>query len=576
MLPAKRYAPFVAVIMAQLVLVAVAPSKGKEVVAPQFASGQAPAGGVVVDPNTGKPVTGPGSVAGGAGTQPGSPVGGGTGGGTAGGGVGTTGTGSTGAVVSGGGSTSGGVAGGDTSRCAGARQFSDFPQAPPCVAHTGNPGATYSGVTDKTITLLYFREKDNPVVKGLLQSQNLYSDPADQQKYVAAMETFINKKYELYGRKVKMVFWTSPCGAAPPDPTCFRNDAKALVAQHHPFAVLYDNNTNTPAFFDELSKLHVINFGGWHFQDSFSTARRPYHYDNLMGGDFQAELTGEYFCKKLAGKKARFAGAPDPGTTDLRTLVRKVAVFYPNTEVNTEPAQHLQKLLNACGTKTVDVPYSPDTATASSQATSQIAQAKNAGATSCMYFADPIAPAFGTKAMTSQNWYPEHILVGSGLIDYDILARLYDPQQWAHAFGPSDTVVYKPLGEQEASITWRAAGNSGNAYSSAELQWGYWAVIAAGLQMAGPTLNPGTFEQALLSGSVDTRPYAQSKNPNVTYVHFGKGDYTATSDAKEAYWDANATSPIDGKAGAYVSLNSGRRYRNGEWTNVEPSLPPGV
>ena len=578
MIPAKRYAPFVAVIMAQLVLVAVAPSKGKEVVAPQFASAQNPAAGSVIDPNTGRPVTG--SVAGGSGAQLGGSTGGGsTGGATGAGGTGTSGSSSTGGSVVGGGGSGGGSGGGgagDTSRCAGSRQFLDFPQAPPCVAHTGNPGATYPGVTDKTINLVYFREKDNPVVKGLLQSQGLYSDPADQQKYLAAMETFINNKYELYGRKVKMSFWTSPCEAAPPDPACFRTDAKALVAQEHPFAVLYDNNTNTPAFFDELSKAHVINFGGWHFQDSFSTARRPYHYDNLTGGDFQAELTGEYWCKKLAGKKARYAGAPDPGTTDLRTLVRKAAVFYPQTEVNTEPAQHLEKILNSCGTQTVDVGYSPDTATASSQATSQVAQAKNAGATSVLYFADPIAPAFGTKAMTSQNWFPEHVLVGSGLIDYDILARLYDPQQWAHAFGPSDTVVYKPLGQQEASITWRAAGNSGNAYSSAELQWGYWAVIAAGIQMAGPTLNPGTFEQALLSGSVDTKPYAVGRNPNINYVHFGKGDYTAVSDAKEAYWDANAPSPIDGKAGAYVALNSGRRYRIGEWTAGEPQLPPGL
>jgi ABC-type branched-subunit amino acid transport system substrate-binding protein len=287
-----------------------------------------------------------------------------------------------------------------------------------------------------------------------------------------------------------------------------------------------------------------------------------------MGGDFQAELTGEYWCKKLAGKKARYAGS-----ADLRLKVRKAAVFYPQTDVNTGPARHLEKVLQACGTEVVDVPYSPDTATASSQATSQVAQARNAGATSVLYFSDPIAPAFGTKAMTSQQWFPEHVLVGSGLVDYDVLARLYDPQQWANAFGPSDTVVYKPLGQQEASITWRAAGNSGNAYSSAELQWGYWAVIAAGMQMAGPVLNPGTFEQALLSGSIDSLPWGRTRNPNVNYIHFTRGDYTAASDAKEAYWDANAISPIDGKRGAYVALNGGRRYRIGDWTPGEPVLP---
>jgi hypothetical protein len=558
--PVRRYAPFLAVILAQLLLVVLAPSKGRTELAPQFdvpgtSAAAVTPGGVAAPVLTGAtaaPVAGqqqrqqPGQVAAGqSGSRPSS----------------TT------TVVA----PPVTVGGGDRSRCAGTRQFLDFPQAPPCVAHTGNAGATYPGVSGKTINLVYFREKDNPVVKGLLQSQGLYSDPADQRKYIAAMETFINLRYELYGRRVKMTFWQSPCEAAPPVDSCFRDDAKALVAQEKPFAVLYDNNTNTPAFFDELSKAHVINFGGWHFQDSFNTSHRPYHYDNLMGGDVQAELTGEYWCKKLARKKARYAGS-----ADLQALPRKAAVFYPQTEVNTEPAQHLEKILKGCGTEIVDVPYSPDTATASSQATSQVAAAKNAGATSVLYFADPIAPAFGTKAMTSQNWFPEHVLVGSGLIDYDILARLYDPQQWAHAFGPSDTVVYKPLGQQEASIVWRAAGNTGDAYTSAELQWGYWAVIAGGIQMAGPTLNPGTFEQALLSGSTDTIPYAVGKNPNINYVHFGTGDYTAVSDAKEAYWDANAISPIDGKAGAYVSLAAGRRYRLGEWTSGEPTLPAGV
>jgi hypothetical protein len=144
-----------------------------------------------------------------------------------------------------------------------------------------------------------------------------------------------------------------------------------------------------------------------------------------------------------------------------------------------------------------------------------------------------------------------------------------------HAFGPSDTVVYKPLGQQEASVTWRAAGRSGNAYSSAQLQWSYWAVIAAGIQMAGPRLDPGTFEQALLSGRVDGPQWGRSHNPNLSWVHFAPGHYTATSDAKEVYWDPDATSPIDGKAGAYVALRSGRRYALGQWIPGEPVLPAG-
>jgi hypothetical protein len=566
-LPAKRYAPFVAVILAQLVLVAVAPSKGKEVTAPTFAAGQQSAG-QDLGALPGQPsAAGP---AGSAGAGAPGPTSNGSRPGSAGAVPGGAGTGTRGVTAAAPGAAGSGAP--DTSHCSStSRQFLDYPQAPPCVPHTTNPGATYAGVSAKTVKLVYFREKDNPVVKGLLQSQGIYSDPADQQRFLAAMETFVNKRYELYGRKVQMSFWTSPCEAAPPVDSCFRDDAKALVAKEHPFAVVYDNNTNTPAFFDELSKQHVVNFGGWHFQDSFNTAHRPYHWDALMGGDAQAELTGEYWCKRLAGHKAQYAGS-----ADLKAKVRKAAVFYPATDVNTEPAKHLQSLLKACGTEVVDMPYSPDTATAASQATSQAAQARSSGATSILFFADPIAPAYSTSAMTSQNFYPEHVLVGSGLIDYDALARLYDPAQWKHAFGVSDTVVYKPFGQQEASVTWRAAGNTGNPYTSAELQWSYWAIVACGVQMAGPVLNPGTFETAMLSGACDSPTYLVAKDPSITYVHFGKGDYTATSDAKEAYWDPNATSRIDGKQGAYVALNGGRRYRIGDWTPGEPIFPAGV
>ena len=566
---ARRYAPFAAVVLAQLVVVALAPSKPPQQAGTSFASG-AYAPGAAGAPGAAAGGGTAGGVAGGAAT-------GGTGaGGTTGGGATGSGAvaGPSGAVSSGGGAPGSTTAAGkgDTSHCRNGRQFAGILTAPPCVPTwtkgADNGGTTYKGVTAKTIKIVYFREKDNPVVKGLLQSQGLYSDPADQQRFLQAAETFINSKYELYGRKVEFSFYRSPCQAAPPDPTCFRTDAKNLVAQEKPFGVFYDNNTNTPAFFDELSKLGVVNFGGWHFQDSFSTQRRPFHYDVYMGGDFQATLTGEYWCKKLAGKKARYAGTPD-----LQAKVRKAVVFYPQTEVNTEPAQRLESIMRKCGSDVVDIPYSPDTATAAQQSRSQVQKAKDAGVTSVLYFADPIAPAFGTNQMTQQAWFPEQVLVGSGLIDYDKLARLYDQQQWKNAFGPSDLPMPDALEKSDAAVVWKDAGQSGPPYASSNLPWSYLATMACGIQMSGPTLNPGTFEQALLSGTCNGGGWRDGQNPKRARVQFGKGDYTALSDARQVWWDPNAPSKIDGKNGAYVDMDGGRRYAIGDWTPGEPALP---
>ena len=571
---AKRYAPFAAVVLAQLAVITLAPSRPVTSADP-FAAGVStgvtgqPLPGAAA-PLPGAPATATPPATGGSASStggstsltPGSSSGstGGSVGGTSGSG---TGTGTTGAGV---------APAGDTSHCVRGRQFGDYAAAPPCTPKFSgaNSGATYQGVTATSIKLVYFREKDNPVVKGILQSQGLYSDPEDQKRFMQAMEDFINNKYELYGRKVSISFWSSPCQSSPPDDSCLRNDVRSLVAKEKPFAVVYDNNSNSPAFFDELSKLRVINLGGWHFQDSFSTSRRPYHYDMQMGGDLQAQLTGEYWCKKLAGKKARYAGS-----ADLKALPRKAAIFHAESEVNREPAERLAGILKGCGVEVELAPYSPDTATASQQATSQVAKIKGANVTSVMFYGDPIAPAFFTKAMTQQAYFPEQVLVGAGLIDYDKLARLYDPQQWVRAFGPSDLIVYPAFSELECSIMWRAVGRSGDPYSSAQLPWGYWTVVAAGLQLAGSRLDPGTFEQALLSGRADTPQYGQSKNARSQWLHFGRGDYTAISDAKEAYWDASATSAVDGQRGAYVALNKGARYAIGQWVPGESTFPIG-
>jgi hypothetical protein len=91
--------------------------------------------------------------------------------------------------------------------------------------------------------------------------------------------------------------------------------------------------------------------------------------------------------------------------------------------------------------------------------------------------------------------------------------------------------------------------------------------------MSGPNLNPGTFEQALMSGACNGGGWRDGHNPMRARVQFGKGDYTALSDARQVWWNPNAPSKIDGKNGAYVDMDGGRRYVIGDWTPGEPALP---
>ena len=120
---------------------------------------------------------------------------------------------------------------------------------------------------------------------------------------LGVVSDWINKHFQLYGRKIDCQVRarhaaTSRRRTTPASATT----RTACVATYHPFAVFWDSDTNEPAFFDELSRKGVVNWGGWAFTDSFNNSLRPYHYDVFMGGDTQADITGRWICQRLANK----------------------------------------------------------------------------------------------------------------------------------------------------------------------------------------------------------------------------------------------------------------------------------
>jgi hypothetical protein len=77
-------------------------------------------------------------------------------------------------------------------------------------------------------------------------------------------------------------------------------------------------------------------------------------------------------------------------------------------------------------------------------------------------------------------------------------------------------------------------------------------MLAIGLQMAGPNLNPETFR----AGMYDYPP----RSGPVGLWDFGPGDHTSADDVREIYWDRNAVSPYNGRPGTYVGINGSQRY----------------
>jgi hypothetical protein len=183
---------------------------------------------------------------------------------------------------------------------------------------------------------------------------------------------------------------------------------------------------------------------------------------------------------------------------------------------------------------------------------------------------DPIAPVFLTTGLSNQAYYPEHLLPGLGLLDYDLLGQLYDKQQWQHAFGPSQLPTFGSLDDTDQARVWRAQGNSGHACGNngCGLEWAYMGGFALMVQQTGPNLNPLTFEQGVL-GNIP--PFGGSGR--AALMKFGPDDYTGISDEKEVYWDATATTPIDNSQGAYIAVGGDKRYTLGTWGNDLSGIP---
>ena len=560
----RRYAPFSLLVAAQIVLVILAPSKGAtqgNTLGGQFSSGTPGAA------SSSAPLA-PGAT---ASTGPGAPPPGSSG---------SAPGGSAPGVVSGGANSAAAKQVGVSSAATGSTTGKAFCvtgllEHPPCIgqwAGGSNGGATWQGVTDKTVTVVMYRYKDNAAVDAILRATGTYISAQDEKDQFELVTAWINKHYQLYGRKIVPVYVTGNCDIAPPDDTCFRNDADQIVQEYHPFAVMFDNDSAEAAFFDELSRKGVVNWGGWHFTDSFSDNLRPYHYDLFMGGDVQAEITGTWYCKRLANKKARFAG-----DANLQAMTRKVSVVYPDSPQTTPAAQRLMNIIKKCaGNNAVyDGKYSSDTSTAAQQATTNTANTKAAGVTTILWFSDPIAPAYGTKAQSSQNFFPEEVLAGSGLVDYDALAQAYDQSEWKHAFGPSDLGKAVDIMQVDAGRIWKAMGRSGKPNGSANLLTTYELSLVSGIMAAGPKLTPLAYEYGLLTAP-GYDAWGKWHDPRLVYLDWGRGDYTGISDIREVYWDPNASSPTNGSNGAYVPLNGGQRYQLADIPSGEPKLPAGV
>ena len=586
----KRYAPVLALAALVLVVQTISPSSSNTATT---AGGTSTAGSLVSGGRSGGTGGGTSTVgasdlgSGGAIGAASGATGADTGGTAAGSSTGSGGTGPAGTVHSNGSQqvdALGRPVTGDRSHCAPGGVLQDnatFTPAP-CIPtlEGSNGGPTYQGVTATTINYVILYPTYGQAIDAALNQAQLQMTPDQAQQADSVFESFINTHWNLYGRKLKStpVFWD----ASNADPASERALAKQIVAQYHPFAVVnYVPDIMPPAFADQLAQAGVMSFGTGELSDQFFSSHAPYSWDINAQGSRTADMTAEYYCKKMYGKNATLAGDPT-----MRIKKRKLGVLAADSPEWIQVAQRFIADVSGgmCGTRADTPPMytvSTDLNTAKTEWAPLATRMKNDGVTTSVGWP-------GSSVCTGadqQNYFPEILISGTADQDDDEVGQaegnLCSPKQQADSFGVGWLV---PATANSGHEDYPVAHAVDPSYDPPYLAYGVWLMLEVFgrlIQWAGPQLTPqniqaGAHSSPQLGGFANTHAWpgwqTECCHTNAPEWNFSAGanDFTAYFDAREVYWSATAISPSDNAPGTWVCTNGCRRYAPGQWTNTPP------
>ncbi len=294
-----------------------------------------------------------------------------------------------------------------------------------------NGGATAQGVTEDTITIVYWRWQENDFILNYITGPIANDDTnADAEASLRGLLQYYETYYETYGRKVNLIFYEGTGNVA--DPISARADAVKIAEEYEPFMVWNGPNL-TNAFEDELVSRGIACLAcGPSQQIDYYKEADPLSWTFSMSGEQNTLMGVEYVTKQLAGRTAEYAG-----DTSYHNQERVFGRLYIDSgDASVENNQDFLNQLAENGVDVVEtVAYALDPATLQESAASAIAKFKSAGVTSILFSSDPIGMRDFTREATAQGYFPEWVHIGSILADTTAFARTYDQEQWANAFG---------------------------------------------------------------------------------------------------------------------------------------------
>ncbi|MHB8463312.1 MAG: hypothetical protein ACYDH6_00860 [Acidimicrobiales bacterium] len=481
---------------------------------------------------------------------------------------------SKGAVATGTGAAPGGVAArtgtpgstkvtpGSVQACGGQQlQIPGDPYSPPCVTFSGsNGGATSRGVTGDSIILSYRLTSDQSFGQTLAQlaGAQLRDTNADNQRTALALADYFNSHFNFYGRKLVIKFFDGQgslsnellgYGQAQADA-----DATNAAKQVGAFA---DITAQSEPYATALERLGVVGFGDPYMPGFWHQSHAPYDWSVATDGTKVATEVANYAVQKLCpqGTPATYAGGP------LKNAPRKFAGIAPENELYQVSATVFKQVMNAHGCAVDNFKYSLDLNTESQQAANLVSKLKAGGYTTILCGCDPIFPVYLTGQEASQSYIPEFVEIGAALVDQDYVGQLYNQQAFAHAIGISPNLAAVPYTQTIGYAAYKTIRTDEPAFfvNVIYLQMD---MLAIGLQMAGPTLTPATYQKGMFNFPARLGPAG--------LWSWGPDQYTVPNDLREVCWDPKSISTYNNKAGAYIQTSDQR------WTIADiPKGPPG-
>jgi hypothetical protein len=442
-------------------------------------------------------------------------------------------------------------------RCVGdpPRQTED-PQSPPCVNYFegDNGGATSKGVTRDEIRVAMPSDNGNPEIEF---------------KYYDYLIDHFNSRYELYGRRLRLVpveMEGSPIrGSIEAD----EKQAFALLPDYDGGGG-YDQRDSQR----ESARRNTVTVvpGTTYATSQLYRDLAPYAWSYGPTFDEAASELGRLVCSSLARKSARFAGP------EFRLQTRKFGVLVADERSSPRPdLSPLFDVLDSC-----DVPRPPVYASPLDPAATYT-QMRSDGTNSVLVLTDATQVAALMNQLPAE-FEPEWAMAGLvGTEDVASMRTLAGPKR-RNVFG---NFTLNKLQKPEDTPAWWAfqegpGGAHGwgqteiNAGRDPDMQTAYRSLLllVSGIQMAGPRLTPETFQAGLQKARFPNpgaggAPYHQAR------VGFGPGDFAMVDDVAVVWWSESAPSYGDRygvQNGGWCYVDKGARFSRRSWVDVESKL----